>query len=60
MNWEKWIKEMLEGEGLTGTVMYNECSDSYEISLKQFDVGLYPIWERYLGKHVRIKIEVLK
>lgn len=60
MNFEQWIKERLEGDGLVGVVTYNQDEDSYQLSQSQMDIGLFPLWGHYESKNVRIKIEVLE
>ena len=52
------IKEMFL-EGIVGTVEYNKDEDSYQLNIGNMDVGLYPIWEKFEGKRIRIKVELM-
>ena len=56
---DDWLNTQL-GTGLVGTVIYDENEDSYQLSTASMGIGLCePLWERYQGKKVRIRIEVL-
>lgn len=56
----EWIKSQLEGSGLRGKVIYNEDEDSHQIEAGGMAIGLYPLWQDYEGKRIKIKIERLE
>ena len=61
MEFDKYKKEALEGEGLTGKVELNESEESYQLNVGMFDIGLCePFWQEFEGKWINIKIEILE
>jgi len=53
------IKQLLLEGKLLGTVIYNEIEESHVLRMGVLDIGLYPLWEQFEGKKIRIKIEIL-
>jgi hypothetical protein len=54
------IEELFTREqGITGKVIYNDIEDSHQLDIKTMDVGLYPIWEKFVGKKINIKITII-
>jgi hypothetical protein len=56
---DAWIKGQLEGEGLRGTVFYNENDEQFELNQNMVDIGLCGIFQYYEGKKVKVFVEVL-
>lgn len=52
------IKEMFMN-GIEGKVTYNQDEDSYQLTQRFMDIGLYPIWANFEGQRIRIKVEIL-
>jgi len=52
------LKEMFE-KGMMGRVIYDDVEDSYQLEQRYMNIGLFPIWEEFEGKKVKITIQVL-